>query len=131
MVWHCLRSIEVVWRMPHQPYCFRRPCGFHSYLSDEPALVCKSCFSVSITRAAHTIIEGSLPARRWSKTVGRSAKQYDFLKPAGSATNMSDPLTNPSIAFCCWCFKLSKPNTCTATSIAASICSLLYLAMSV
>ena len=51
--------------------------SFHSYLSDEPAFVCKSCFSVSITRTVsgdtHTIIEGSLPARRWSKTVGRRA----------------------------------------------------------
>ena len=55
---------------------------FHSYLSDEPAFVCKSCFSVSITRTVsgdtHTIIEGSLPARRWSKTVGRRAKQYGW-----------------------------------------------------
>ena len=108
--------------------------SFHSYLSDEPAFVCKSCFSVSITRSVtgdtHTIIEGSLPARRWLKTVGRRAKQYHFPKPAGSATNTSRPLTNSSIAFCCWCFKLSKPNACTAASIAASICSLLYLAMS-
>ena len=71
--------------------------SFHSYLSDEPAFVCKSCFSVSIIRTVsgdtHTIIEGSLPARRWSKTVGRRAKQYDFPKPAGSATNTSRPLT--------------------------------------
>ena len=108
--------------------------SFHSYLSDEPAFVCKSCFSVSITRAVsgdtHTIIEGSLRARRWSKTVGRRAKQYNFPKPAGSVTNTSRPLINSSIAFCCWCFKLSKPNTCTAASIAASIYSLLYLAMS-
>ena len=125
--------------------------SFHSYLSDEPAFVCKSCFSVSITRTVtgdtHTIIEGSLPARsslarqrpgagardyarRWSKTVGRRAKQYDFTKPASSATNTSRPLTKSSIAFCCWCFKLSKPNACTAASIAASICSLLYLTMS-
>ena len=81
-------------------------------------------------RHTHTIIEGSLPARRWSKTVGRRAKQYDFPKPAGSATNTSRPLTNSSIAFSCWCFKLSKPNACTAASIAASICSLLYLTMS-
>ena len=92
--------------------------SFHRYLSDEPAFVCKSCFSVSIIRAVsgdtHTIIEGSLPACRWLKTVGRSAKQYDFPKLAGSATNTSRPLTNSSIAFCCWCLKLSKPNACAA-----------------
>ena len=63
--------------------------SFHSYFSDEPAFVCKSCFSVSITRTVsgdtHTMIEGSLSARRWSKTVGRRAKQYDFPKLAGTA----------------------------------------------
>ena len=63
--------------------------SFHSYFSDEPAFVCKSCFSVSITRTVsgdtHTMIEGSLSARRWSKTVGRRAKQYNFPKPAGTA----------------------------------------------
>ena len=102
--------------------------------SDEHAFVCKYCFSVSIIRAAsgdtHTIIEGSLPARRWSKTVGRRAKQYDFPKLAGIATNTSRQLTNFSIAFCCWFFNLSKLNAYTAVLIVASICSLLCLAMS-
>ena len=82
--------------------------SFHNYLSDKPVFMCNSCFSVTITRVVsgdtHTIIEDSL---FWSKIVGRRAKQYDFPKPAGSATNTPHLLTNSSIVFCCWCFKLS------------------------
>ena len=114
---NCLTALWRSTQIIHSP-AFTAICLMNLHLCASPASLFPSPGRYVDT---HTIIEGSLPARRLSKTVGRRAKQYT----AGSATKTSRPLTNSSIAFCCWCFKLSKPNACTAASIAASICSLL------